>query len=198
VARRGRPPAGGPDTREAILVAARELFAERGYDPTTMRAVAGRAGVDPALIHHYFGTKDGLLEQAITLPADPAQVLAGVSEDPRHLGEQVVRRVLTAWDDPEAQTRLVALLRIAMSHERGAELLRDLITRTVLHVVQGYTADDRPLLRASLAASQLGGLAIGRYLLKVPALADAEVDELAALVGPTIQRYLTDPLDPPL
>ncbi len=196
MARRGRPPAGGPDTREAILAAARELFAERGYATTTMRAVAGRAGVDPALIHHYFGTKDGLLEQALTLPVDPARVLAGVQADPEHLGEQVVRRVLTAWDAPHAQTRLVALLRIAMSHERGAELLRELITRSVLHVVQSHTDPDRSLLRASLAASQLGGIAMGRYLLKVPALADADVDDLAALVGPTIQRYLTEPLDP--
>lgn len=194
MARRGRPPAGGPDTREAILAAARELFAERGFEATTMRAVAGRAGVDAALIHHYFGTKDGLLEEALTLPVDPAQLLVGVGDDPARLGEEMVRRVLTAWDAPEVQPRLVALLRLGVSHERAAVLLRDVLTRAVLVVVARHTAPDRPMLRASLAASQMGGLAMGRYLLAVPALAEASVDDLAAVVGPTVQRYLTHPL----
>jgi AcrR family transcriptional regulator len=194
VARRGRPPAGGPDTREAILAAARDLFAARGFEATTMRAVGARAGVDPALIHHYFGTKDGLLQAAVTLPVDPAVVLAGVDEDPQRLGEQVVRQVLLAWDSPSVQPRLVALLRIAASHERAAAMLREVLTRTVLHVVQRHTVPDRPMLRAALAASHLGGLATGRYLLKVPALAEASVDDLAAIVGPTVQRYLTEPL----
>ncbi len=194
MARRGRPPAGGPDTREAILAAARDLFAQRGFEATTMRAVASRAGVDAALIHHYFGTKDGLLEEALTLPVDPAQLLAGVGDDPSRLGEEVVRRVLSAWDLPAVQPRLVALLRLGVSHERAATLLRDVLTRTVLHVVARHTASDRPMLRASLAASQMGGLAMGRYLLRVPALAEASVDDLAHAVGPTLQRYLTGPL----
>jgi AcrR family transcriptional regulator len=159
-----------------------------------MRAVASRAGVDPALIHHYFGTKDGLLAEALSLPVDPAHVLAGIGDDPSRLGEQVVRRVLLAWEQPEVQPQLVALLRIATSHEHASALLRDVLLRTVLQVVQRHTGADRPELRAALAASQMAGLAIGRYLLKVPAIAEASLDDLVAAVGPTVQRYLTDPL----
>jgi AcrR family transcriptional regulator len=195
MARRGRPPAGGPDTRSAILDAARELFAARGFESTTMRAVASRAGVDPALIHHYFGTKDGLLAEALTPPVDPADVLAGLG-DAERMGEHLVRAVLTAWEQPDAQQRLVALLRIGASHEHAARLLQEALTRTVLHVVQQHALADRPTLRASLVASQMGGLAMGRYLLRIPALAEGSVDELAVLVGPTIQRYLTEPLPP--
>ena len=196
MSRLGRRPVGGPDTRETILTAARELFADRGFDRTTMRAVAARAEVDPALIHHYFGTKDGLLRAVLELPMDPAELLGDLGGDPEHAGEELVRRVLGAWEaDAETSQRMVALLRTGLSHDQAAVVLRDLLGRTILAVVQRSVAPDQPTLRAALVGTQMGGLVLGRYLLRFPTVADATVEELVRAVGPTIQRYLTGRLD---
>ena len=192
----GRRPDGGPDTRAAILTAARELFAENGFERTTMRAVAARAEVDPALIHHYFGTKDQLLAASLELPIDPVALLGDLGGNPEHAGEELVRRVLGIWEgDPETRARLVALLRTGLSHDHAAALLRDLFGRTILAVLRRFVAADQPELRAALAASQVGGLILGRYLVGVPALADATLDQLVAAVGPSVQRYLTGSID---
>jgi len=195
VARLGRRPDGGPDTRETILAAARDLFAANGFERTTIRAVATRAEVDPALVHHYFGTKDQLLAASLELPMDPVALLGDLGGDPERAGEELVRRVLGLWEsDPETRRRLVALLRTGISHDHAAALLRDLFGRTILAVLQGFVVADRPDLRAALAGTQLGGLILGRYLVGVPAVADASVEELVAVVGPGVQRYLTGPL----
>ena len=195
MARLGRRPDGGPDTREAILTAARELFGANGFERTTIRAVAGRAKVDPALVHHYFGTKDQLLAATLELPFDPVSVLGDLGGDPQHAGEELVRRVLGIWeDDAEIRARLVALLRTGISHDHAAALLRDLFGRTILTVLRGFVAADQPELRAALAGAQMGGLILGRYLVAVPALADASVEQLVAAVGPGVQRYLTGPM----
>jgi AcrR family transcriptional regulator len=191
----GRRPTGGPDTRETILDAARDLFADQGFDRTTMRAVAARAGVDPALIHHYFGTKDQLLAAAIALPVDPVQMLDGIGDDPEHAGEELVRRVLGVWEsDPVTRKRLVGMLRTGISHDHAAELLRDLLSRSILVVVQRFAATDQPALRAALVGTQMAGLLIGRYLVQIPAIAEASVEQLVAAVGPGVQRYLTGSL----
>jgi len=195
MARLGRRPDGGPDTREAILAAARDLFAVNGFDRTTIRAIGTRAEVDPALVHHYFGTKDQLLAASLELPMDPVALLGDLGGDPERAGEELVRRVLGLWEsDPETRRRLVALLRTGISHDHAAALLRDLFGRTILAVLQGFVVADRPDLRAALAGTQLGGLILGRYLVGVPAVADASVEELVAVVGPGVQRYLTGPL----
>ena len=195
MARLGRRPDGGPDTREAILAAARDLFAANGFDRTTIRAIGTRAEVDPALVHHYFGTKDQLLAASLELPMDPVALLGDLGGDPERAGEELVRRVLGLWEsDPETRRRLVALLRTGISHDHAAALLRDLFGRTILAVLQGFVVADRPDLRAALAGTQLGGLILGRYLVGVPAVADASVEELVAVVGPGVQRYLTGPL----
>ena len=195
MARLGRRPDGGPDTREAILAAARDLFAANGFDRTTIRAIGTRAEVDPALVHHYFGTKDQLLAASLELPMDPVALLGDLGGDPERAGEELVRRVLGLWEsDPETRRRLVALLRTGISHDHAAALLRDLFGRTILAVLQGFVVADRPELRAALAGTQLGGLILGRYLVGVPAVADASVEELVAVVGPGVQRYLTGPL----
>lgn len=197
MSRLGRRPVGGPDTRETILTAARELFADRGFDRTTMRAVAARAQVDPALIHHFFGTKDGLLTAVLELPMDPVELLGDLGGDPERAGEELVRRALGVWErDPETRERMVALLRTGLSHDQAATLLRDLLSRTILAAVQRSVAPDQPALRAGLVGTQMGGLLLARYLLRIPAVADASVDELALAVGPTIQRYLTGRLEP--
>ena len=189
---KGRRPAGGPDTRALILDAAREQFAALGYDRTTMRSVAARAGVDPALIHHYFGTKDGLLAEALMLPVDPATLLAGLDADPSHAGVHVVRRVVGLWEaDVSARRRWVGLYRTSISHEHAAEVLRDVLGRTILQAVADVAAPDRRPLRAALIGSRLGGLVLGRYVQGVPAERDASPEELVAAIGPVVQHYLT-------
>jgi AcrR family transcriptional regulator len=186
---RGRRPDGGTDTREQILTAAGELFSELGFERTTMRAVAARADVDPALIHHYFVNKEGLLAAALVLPVDPAALLAGLDKDPAHAGEALVRRVLGVWEaDPQTRRHLLGLIRVGLSHEYAAAVLRDLLGRTIL-------TDDRQSLRAALVGAQIGGLLLGRYVLGIPAVRDATPEELALAIGPVIQHYLNGPID---
>ena len=192
---RGRRPAGGSDTREEIIAAAGELFSEVGFERTTMREVATRAKVDPALIHHYFGNKDGLLAAALALPVDPARLLAGLDKDPEHAGQAIVRRVLGMWEaDPETRRRLLALMRVGLSHEHAAGVLRDLLGRTILTAVARVVADDDRPLRAALVGTQMGGLLLGRYLLGIPAVRDATPEQLAVAIGPVVQHYLTGPV----
>jgi AcrR family transcriptional regulator len=193
---RGRRPVGGPDTREQILTAAGELFSELGFERTTMRAVAARADVDPALIHHFFVNKEGLLAAALVLPVDPAALLAGLDKDPAHAGEAVVRRVLGVWEaDPQTRRHLLGLIRVGLSHEYAAGVLRDLLGRTILTALARVVADDRPSLRAALVGTQIGGLLLGRYVLGIPAVRDATPEELALAIGPVIQHYLNGPID---
>lgn len=192
---RGRRPAGGSDTREAILTAAGELFAEVGFERTTMREVATRAKVDPALIHHYFGNKDGLLAAALALPVDPATLLAGLDKDPEQAGQAIVRRVLSVWEaDPETRRRLLALMRVGLSHEHAARVLRDLLGRTILTAVARVVAEDHRPLRAALVGTQIGGLLLGRYVLGIPAVRAATPEQLAVAIGPVVQHYLTGPV----
>ena len=197
---RGRRPVGGPDTREQILTAAGELFAELGFERTTMRGVAARADVDAALIHHYFVNKEGLLAAALVLPVDPGALLAGLDDDPEHAGEAVVRRVLGVWEaDPETRRRLLGLIRVGLSHEYAAGVLRDLLGRTVLTALGRVVADDQRSLRAALVGTQMGGLLLGRYVLGIPAVRDAALEELALVIGPVLQHYLTGAIGvPPL
>jgi AcrR family transcriptional regulator len=190
--RSGRRP-GNPDTRDAVLTAAREAFAERGFDGATIRGIATAAGVDPALVHHYFGNKDQLFLAAIEAPANPAEllpeVLAGGRDD---LGANVVRLLLRVWDGP-MQPAGLALVRSAVGNEWTAKLLREFLVTQVLRRVVGtldIPAREREI-RGALAASQLIGLVMGRYVLKVEPLATADPAWLVATIGPTVQRYLT-------
>ena len=193
MARTGRRP-GPSGTREAILAAARAGFAARGYDATSVRAVAREAGVDPALVHHFFGTKEELFVAAMQLPVDPAAVVRGLlAEGVEDLGPRVVRILLAVWDTDEA-TPLFALLRSAVAQERAAAMLREFLTGAVLTPLAAALDVDRPRLRASLAASQLMGLAVARYLIRIEPLASAPAEEVAAAVGPVLQRYLVEPL----
>jgi AcrR family transcriptional regulator len=198
---RGRRP-GGADTRAAILDAARSEFADLGYDTTSMRGVARRAEVDPALVHHYFGGKAQLFAAVMDIPADPAVLIARIVEGPREqVGEGLVRTFLTVWDSPEGRPRFQALMRAAVTHDDATRMLREFLTREIFGKVlralgsrteagaePGEPADLE--LRAGLAASQMVGLAMMRYIVEFPAVVDASHDDLARLVGPTIQRYL--------
>lgn len=195
--RRGRPRAGAAaDRRTAILRAASAEFAEAGYDGATMRAIAARADVDPALLHHYFGTKADLFAAAVDVPLRPDIEIPRLLAGPREgLGERVVRYVVETWDDPHFRRRGVALLRTAVGNRAGSGLLVGFLSRELLTRVAEAIGGEDARLRASLAASQIVGLVVARYAVRIEPLASASVDEVVALAGPTIQRYLVG--DPP-
>jgi AcrR family transcriptional regulator len=209
VSPRGRRP-GGADTRAAILAAARADFAEQGYDATSVRGVARRAEVDPALVHHYFGGKAKLFAAVLDIPADPAALVGAIVHGPREqVGEGLVRTFLALWDSEEGRQRFQALLRSAVTHDEATLMLREFLAREVfgrvvreLHPGSGHHGSSHTgssptrapsaelELRAGLAASQMIGLAVMRYIVELPAVVEASHDELAALLGPTLQGYL--------
>jgi AcrR family transcriptional regulator len=181
-----------------VLDAARELFAELGFERTTMRAVGARAGVDPALIYHYFGDKDGLLAAALeAMVADLAAVFDGIGDDAGRAGEELVRRVTSLWDErPEIRERMLATLRTALSHDHAARLLRDMLSSLLLAALGDVLASDRRELRVALIGSHIGGLMLARYILKVPGAAAARPGDLVQAVGPVVQHYLTGSIAP--
>ncbi len=186
---RGRRP-GGSDTRDAILHAARERFARRGYDRTRIRDVAADAGVDAALVHYFFKTKDGLFVAAMELPFRPADVIAPVlAPGVAGVGERIVRQVLTVWDAPANRAALLALVQGASAHPGAAQALREFLRREMIGRLAGVAVADGEL-RANLAASQIIGLIAARYIAQVEPLASLPVEEVVPLVGPTLQRYL--------
>lgn len=189
--RTGRRP-GVSGARAAILAAARTAFGERGYDGTSIRAIARDAGVDPALVHHYFGTKADLFQAAALLPLDASLIVSTLTGGPqRDVGERVVRLFLGVWESVEGRGAFLGLLRSAVSNPEAARALRGLIARDVLEPVA--RAMDRPNapLRATLVASHMIGLAMARYVVQVEPISDASPEELVRAVAPTIQRYLT-------
>jgi len=188
-ARAGRRP-GAPDTRGEILTAARAEFSRLAYDGASVRGIAARAGVDPALVHHYFGTKERLFLEAMDIPFAPGGVAAQIVTGPRDgIGERAVRTFLAVWGDPVRRTPILALLRSAMSNEMAATLLRQFARRTILsRVVSNLDVPDREL-RAEVAVSHLIGIALMRYVVKIEPLASLPDEEVVALVGPVIQRY---------
>ena len=191
--RTGRRP-GDARSREVILAAARESFARAGYGATTIRGVATAAGVDPALVHYFFGTKDGLFAAVVELPLDPSQLVEDVlAGDAAGLGDRLVRRFLAVWDDPATGPTLVGLIRGATSHQPSADLLREFIGREILFRIASTMGHPDALLRANLCAAELMGLALLRYVLRVEPLASADAAGLPGWLGPTLQRYLTGP-----
>src|SRR5919206_1067732 len=167
--RTGRRP--GPNrTRAAIVAAARTAFAKRGYDAVSIRAVAREAGVDPALVHRFYGSKEELFVAAMELPLSPARLVpALLAEGVDDLGERLVRSLLELFDRPAAFAPFVALIRGAVSNEHAAAMLREFLAREVLGRLAAAASPDRPELRASLAGSQVVGLAMARYVVGVPA-----------------------------
>jgi AcrR family transcriptional regulator len=200
-ARTGRR-AGDSGTREAILDAARGQFAENGYDGATIRAIAASAGVDPALVHHYYGSKERLFAAAMQLPVVPSEAItSALSQSSRRPGESagthLVRSALALWENTELLGSLQALLRSALTSDRAATMLREFLTEAILKPVAraaGGTDPDSTPFRASLIASQMVGLALTRYVLRFDPVAAASPEQLATAVGPTIDRYLTEPL----
>lgn len=197
--RRGRRP-GSQDTREAILAAARTAFAEGGYDTTSVRRIAAAAGVDPALVHHYFTTKEQLFQAAVAFPVDLPTALAGIAEGPvAELGDRLADTFLGAWEHPRTGPALEALLRSALTSQVVGRLVREFFTRHIVRSVGVRLADVVPAtelpVRAGFVASQLFGLAVVRCLLRFEPIASAPRDSVRRTVGPTLQSYLTGPLE---
>ena len=189
MATRGRRP-GPSNTREEILVAARQLFAQRGYQATTMRAIAAEAGVNAALVHHYFGSKEQLLVAAMNLPLNPADAIRELRDaGPRdQLGERLVRFFVRTWRDPQTGQPLQALLRASASSDAGAATMREFVENVMLARLSMLLGI--PRLRLAGGFAQLVGFALAATVIGIEPLASASEDELVALLAPSIQRYV--------
>lgn len=188
--RTGRRP-GVPGTREAILAVARRRFATRGYDATSLRGIAADAKVDPALLIHYFGTKEGLFTAATGFPVRLSELFAGLDGSDRHeSAEALVRGYLQVVDSDQSRNAILALVRSAVSQEKAAAMLREFLTSELLSVIAGWTQAPNAPLRAALVAAQLVGIAMLRHVVRVDPVAKASPDEIVALVAPVIEQYL--------
>jgi AcrR family transcriptional regulator len=192
VPRTGRRPGNG-GTREQILASARAEFGAVGYETGTIRSIATHAGVDPALVLHYFGSKEGVFRAAVDFPIDPAEFIPRLlAPGLDGLGERLALFFIETWDSP-AGSPLLGLIRSVVGSEHAAAILREFISREVLARLAEALDLDQPQVRASLAASHLIGLAMLRYVVKLEPLASASPEQIAIWVAPAIQRYLTDP-----
>lgn len=195
---RGRPPADREsDARGAILAAARAAFAERGFDGATIRAIAGRAGVDPALVHHYFGTKQGLFLVAMEVPFSLEQAAGHLAGVPRErLAEAVLRYALPIWDGP-ARDHVRALLRTSLGDERSSSAMQGVLVEGIAMPVLRLAGvpEDELAVRAALLESVVLGVLLGRHVMDVPVLAGLDVDQVVACYAPAMQRLVSAPLD---
>jgi len=186
---RGRPSGGTTDARERILTSARTLFAERGFDGTSVRAIATAATVDASLIRHYFGDKNGLLVATLHLPVNPLELIPAVlAEGPDGLGERIVRTFLTAWD--EHREVFAGMVRTTVSTtDREAPVLH--VARTVLlPSLRATLAGAEREVRANLIVAQMLGLALTRYVLRIEPVASASVDTVVRWYAPAVQSVV--------
>ena len=188
---RGRRP-GGADTREALVNAAREVFIEQGFTGATVRAIATRAGVDAAMVNHWFGGKEGLFGEAVLkLPFNPKEIVDRLlAAEPDEIGEAVVRQFVTTWDTTGGGV-FTALMRSVTSHEEAAHMLKDFFFKHVFKHVISKLAPDNHEFRATLVATQIVGMGMVRYVAKFEPMASTDVNTMATAIAPTIQRYIT-------
>ena len=189
--RTGRRP-GPTTTREQIVAAAARCFAAAGYDATSVRHVAAEAGVDPALVRRFFGGKDQLFTQVASALIDPERALAAVTVGPPEAAaERLLRYFLSLLGDVAQPGPFLGLVRSAVTSEHAAGLLRRFLAERVLGQIAATLRADRPGLRAALVASQLVGLAVTRYAVRLAPLTAADDGQLIDWVGPVLQYYLT-------
>jgi AcrR family transcriptional regulator len=192
--RSGRRPGDG-GSGDAIRAAARQQFAEQGYDRTSMRSVALQAGVDPTLVSHFFGSKQKLFAEVMQLPFDPSAIIPRIlAGDPDGIGTRLATFVVTVLQTPEGHARLTGLIRAAASEDAAAAVVRERVSQEILAPLAAGLGSDRPELRGSMAASQVVGMVMARHVVKVEPLASLPPEQVVALIGPTLQRYLTAPL----
>ncbi len=190
---RRRP--GAPDTRSAILAAARAAFADKGFAGTTIRGVAAAAGVDPALVHHYFGTKDDLFVAALELPVDPRQVIAPVvAGGVDGAGERLLRAFLTVWDDPEVAAGAGRLRPLGAAAGRRAPGDAGASCRWCSRRSARPSGSTGPRSGCRCSLSQVAGLIVTRYLVRLEPMASMPAEVVVATYGPVLQHYLTGDL----
>ncbi|MER6673929.1 TetR family transcriptional regulator [Streptomyces sp. NPDC000983] len=191
--RRTRSEAAG--TRDRILTVARAEFSERGYEKTSVRGIAKAAGVDSALVHHYFGTKEQVFEAAVEVAFAPViKARDSVFEGPiEGVGERLTRMILGLWENPVTRTPLLAIVRSAVNNEAAAAVFRKLIAAQLLRRIGEQLDLPEADLRAELAAAQLVGVAMMRYVMKIEPLASADPERIIARVAPVVQGHLMSP-----
>ncbi len=195
-ARRTGRPKGDSGLRDDIVTAALRQFAEDGFAKTSVRSVAREAGVDPGLVRHYFGSKDALLRESVQLRVDPPSIIAHVLADgPEHAGHRLAEAVAGLVADEVRAPLMTAMLRAAATEQEGARLVRDTVTSAILTPLAEALGADRPRLRAALAASQVVGFLVASRIVGLEPLQGLSTDDVAGALGPTLQRYLTGPLD---
>lgn len=196
--RPGRPRKGREDRRSRIEDAARAEFLEAGYAGASIRAIARRAEVDPALVRHYFTDKAELFAAAVSLPVRPDVILGSVIDGPiEGLGERLVGRLLEAWDTPEIRERAIPLFRSAIGQDGAARSLPEFIVGELIGRIEDRLdaiGDSSAAERAGLVASQMVGLIAARYLVRLEPIASLPPERIVTLVGPVLQGYLTGPL----
>ncbi|MGC9669789.1 TetR family transcriptional regulator [Planosporangium sp. 12N6] len=184
---------GESGTRAAILAAAREQFASKGYDGASLRVIAAAAGVDTGLIRHFYGSKDNLFEAALQIPpAFTQQMAKALAGDPDGIGERLVDAYLRLWEDPATAEPLLAVVRSAISSDRAADRLQAMLNARFLAEIAPHLHRPDGEARAALAGAHLLGVAIARYVVRVGPIAALDRDVLIALCAPTIQRLLVD------
>jgi AcrR family transcriptional regulator len=193
--RRGRRQ-GEPVSREAVLSAAKQRFADEGYEKTTLRAIADDARVDPSMVLYLFGSKTELFRESLRLIVDPDALAAALTDGDGDIGTRMVRTYLDIWEHPDTAASMVVMLASATSNSDAHEAFRGFMQSYVLSAVSGALGGgDQARLRAMLAATNLVGTAILRYVMRVPPLADLPADDVVKLIAPSVTRYLTAPAE---
>ena len=191
--RSGRRP-GATTTREAIAEAARRQFAELGYDRATLRAIAGDAGVDPALVVRFYGSKDGLFREVMALPPAVSDAIAGLAQGPKATaGRRLATVIVGLLEDPRSRPIVIGRIRSASSNPDAAALVRETVTRDLGRLVSALT-DDAPETRAVLVGSQIVGLALARHVVRVEPLASLPAADVVDYLAPVFQHYLVGTL----
>jgi len=191
--RSGRRP-GASDTRERIAVAAREKFAELGYERATFRAIGAAAGVDPALVVHFYGSKQDLFRQVMSLPPDVASALVEIADGHREqMGRRLAELVMASLESPATRPIVLGRIRSASSHPDAASLVRETVIRDLTALTTAI-GSDRPDIRAVLIGAHIVGIALARYVVEVEPLASLSSSEVTELIAPTFQAFLTGPL----
>jgi AcrR family transcriptional regulator len=193
--RRGRRQ-GEPVSRDAVLAAAKKRFAEDGYEKTTLRAIADDAHVDPAMVLYLFGSKADLFRAALRLIIDPDVLVAAMTGKEGDIGSRLVTQYLQIWESAETANTMAAMLHSATSNGDAQDAFRSFMREYVLTAVSGVIGgDEQARLRAMLAATNLVGTALLRYVMKVPPLATLPAEDVVRMIAPTVTRYLTGDAD---
>ena len=191
--RSGRRP-GPTTTREAIAEAARRQFADLGYDRATLRGIAGEAGVDAALVVRFYGSKDALFREVMALPPAVAEAMAALADGPSAtVGRRLAEVIVGMLENPRSRSVVIGRIRSASSHPDAAALVRETVTRDIGRLAAALT-DDQPETRAVLVGSQIVGLALARYVVRVEPLVSLPAADVIDYIAPTFQHYLTGPL----